>query len=169
MQFLWLDRVVKLHCAKSIVTALDIPRDEALFVHHFPLRPMFPASLLFESVAQAGTALIESSLGFTRKALPGYIAAAKFYRAIGPGDSLMVALEAESWGEDAAVLAGDVRRGADRCASFRFGMFTAPLDEFYGPDHAAHYRAMYTEWLTAAEVTGFTVHPLEELAHAFAG
>ena len=169
MRFLWVDRVVELHRERRIVVALDVTRDEALFAHHFPLRPMFPASLLFESAAQGGTILLETSLGFTRKALPGYIASAKFYRAIGPGDALRIELDAEQWSEDAAVLDGRVLRGRERCASLRFGMLTAPLREFYGPEHFAGYRAMYAGWLGNAELHGFCTHPLEELDHAIAG
>jgi 3-hydroxyacyl-[acyl-carrier-protein] dehydratase len=169
MRFLWVDRVVELHRARRIVAALEIPRGGALFAHHFPLRPMFPASLLFESAAQAGTILLETSLGFRRKALPGYIAAAKFYRAIVPGDSLLIEIDAEQWSEDAAVLEARIARGPERCAWFRFGMLTAPLGEFYGAEHAAGYRAMYAVWLGEAALRDFAAPPQEDLARAITG
>ena len=106
MRILWVDRLVELRCAERVVTALDLPADEAIFAFHFPLRPVLPASALLESFAQAATILLETSYAFRRKALPGYFTSARFHRGIWPGAQLVIELVAEQWGPEGAVLKG---------------------------------------------------------------
>ena len=148
---------------------LELGDQDPVFRFHFPRRPVLPASTLLECFAQTGTILLEASHGFTRKALPGYVSDAKFYRMVRPGAEVRVELTAEQWSADAAVLRARAEQDGVKCAAATLGMLTAPLSEFYGPEHLPAYRAMYERWLSQATLEGFYPHPLESLSHACAG
>jgi 3-hydroxyacyl-[acyl-carrier-protein] dehydratase len=169
MRVLWVDRLLELRFAERVVTALELPADDPIFAHHFPLRPVLPASVLLEAFAQAATILLETSHAFRRKAIPGYFTAAKFRRAIRPGARLVIEMLVEQWSPEGAVLRGRADQDGAPCASCTLGMYTAPIEEFYGAEHLPPYRAMYERWLTGAVVEGFEPHPLESLSHAIAG
>lgn len=168
MRVLWIDRVLVLVRARRIHARLELAPDEPIFSGHFPLRPTLPASVLLESFAQAGTFLLEPSFGFTRKALPGFYTNAKFHRAVEPGAAVEIEFVADHWGPDGALLRGRAEQRGARCATCVLGMFTAPLSDFFGPEHMRSYRDMYEQLLAGAEFEGFDRHPLQSLAHVLA-
>jgi len=165
VRLLYIDHVTRLRRADSIEATLLLSPDEPIFSVHFPGNPMLPASLLIECLAQAATILIEASTEFTRKAFPATIRDAKFRRAIRPPHPLFVRVSVTQWAEEGALLQCQATQDDKVCAVCTLGMMTAPLHEFYGPEHAAAYRAMYTSWLDGAALEGFETHPLDPLRH----
>jgi len=169
MRHLFVDHVLELACRRRVVATLALPADEEVFALHFPANPVLPASMLMESFAQTATVLLEVSSGFTRKALPGYIKNAKFHRPVRPGANLVLEMEVEQWSDEGAVLHGRAVQNGVRCAVCTLGMVSAPLADFYGPEHAVAYRGMYERWLAGGTLTGFESLPEETLRRALAG
>lgn len=169
MRLLWVDRVLELTRAARTLAVLELSSQEPTLRYHFPRRPLLPASALLECFAQAGTILLETSHGFTRKALPGYLSSAKFYRPVVPGAEVRLEVVAEQWNDQGAVLRSRAEQNGHKCAACTLGMFTAPLSEFYGPEHMATYCAMYERLLGGARLEGFDVDPLDILSHAPVG
>jgi 3-hydroxyacyl-[acyl-carrier-protein] dehydratase len=167
VSFLFIDRIVEIERGRRIVAIHRPDPNGWYFVHHFPLRPMFPGSLLLECVAQVGSILLEISADFRLKVLPAYIQNAKFRRPVVPGDELHVQLVTESSSQAGAVLRGEIRQqDGQRCMTVALGMITAPLTEFFAPGHMPAYREAYARWLEGTITRGFEDHPLEVLARA---
>lgn len=169
MRHLFVDHVVELACRKRVVATLELAADEEVFAEHFPANPVLPASMLLESFAQTATVLLEVSSGFTRKGLPGFIRNAKFHRPVKPGARILIELDVEQWSDEGALLHGRATQNGVRCAVCTLGMASAPLAQFYGPEHAAAYRGMYGRWLAGVTLTGFDPHPEEDLRRALVG
>jgi 3-hydroxyacyl-[acyl-carrier-protein] dehydratase len=169
MRQLFVDHVVELAFRQRVVATLELSADEEVFAQHFPANPILPASMLMESFAQTATVLVEVSSGFTRKGLPAFIQNAKFHRPVRPGTPLRIEMDVDRWSDEGALLHGRASQDGARCAVCTLGMFSAPLADFYGPEHAAAYRGMYENWLAGGTLTGFESSPEEDLRHALAG
>lgn len=163
MRILYLDRVLRLQRRRSLEAALSLSPDEPIFALHFPGNPMLPASLAVECLAQAGSVLLEVSSGFTKKAIPGFIREAKFRRAIRASHPLRIFVDVEQWSDEGALLRGRIEQDGATSTVCLLGMATAPLSDFYRPEHAASYREMYERWLDGAELSGFEEHALAPL------
>lgn len=163
MRFLLLDRVDRLERGKRILASRSVSLTEDYFSEHFPGNPIVPASLLFESFAQAATCLLETSSAFAKKAVPGFIHSAKFHRAVVPGHELSFEMTIESSGEDATLISGIARQREERCATIKIGMITAPFDEYVTRPYRQFYLGAYDIWLRGADLVGFDGDPLEVL------
>jgi 3-hydroxyacyl-[acyl-carrier-protein] dehydratase len=167
MGFLLVDRVLELHRGARVVAEHQVELAPDFYAYHFPRQPIVPGSMLLECLAQVGSILVEASSNFRLKGLPGYFENAKFRRPVRPGERLRVEMNAERWTAGAAVLRGVIlnHEGA-RSATCVVGMFAAPLEDYFGPEHETGYRQTYARWLDGAELRGFERHPLEVLRHA---
>jgi 3-hydroxyacyl-[acyl-carrier-protein] dehydratase len=163
VRFLLLDRVHRLERGKRIEASRSVSLTEDYFSEHFPGNPIVPASLLFESFAQAATCLLETSCAFQKKAVPGFIHSAKFHRPVIPGHNLSIQMTVESSGEDATMVSGIARQREQRCATIKVGMITAPFDEFVPRPFRMFYLSIYDSWLRDAELAGFDRDPREVL------
>ena len=163
LRFLLLDRVNRLERAKLIEASRSVSLTEDYFTEHFPGNPIVPASLLFESFAQAATCLLETSCSFRKKAVPGFVHSAKFHRLVIPGHDLSIQMTVESSTEDATMVSGIARQRDQRCATIKLGMITAPFDDFVPRPFRSFYLAIYDIWLRGANLEGFDSDPLEAL------
>ena len=166
MRLLYVSRVPLLRRFEHIEAEMDLPADDPLFAVHFPSNPMLPASLLIEAFAQAASILLETSSGFTRKAIPGYIVNAKFRRPVRPPTTVTLRLDVTQASDDGAVLIGTATQQGARVGTCDMGMILFPIEEFFGPEHAEGYRRAYTGLLERTRVEGFPHSPLESLGHA---
>lgn len=166
MRFLFIDRVLELERHERIVAVRQVPFADELFAQHFPGRPMMPASLLIEALAQSATILLETSREFACKAYVGYVANAKFRRPVVPGFEMRLEQRVVCVEKDAAVLSGSVHQRGERCANIELGMVIAPLAEFFGTGNVAYYHALYDTWLADASLSGFDRDPREGLQRA---
>ena len=163
MRFLFVDRVLRLERRKSLEAVVTLSPDEPVFAIHFPGNPMFPASLSIETLAQAATILLEVSSGFTKKAIPGFVREAKFRRAVRPSLPLRIVVEVDQWSDEGALIRGRIEQGGAPSVICVLGMVTAPLSDFYRPEDASAYRAMYERWLEGAALEGFDAPALSPL------
>ena len=166
MRFLFVDRVLELERNSRIVAVRQITLADDLFTQHFPGRPMMPASLLIEALAQTATILVETSREFQCKAYVGYVANAKFRQPVVPGFEMRLEMKMVNRGAEGAVLSGTVVQRERRCVNIEIGMVTAPLAEFFEPGHVAYYHMLYDSWLADTQFEGFDRDPRERSQRA---
>jgi 3-hydroxyacyl-[acyl-carrier-protein] dehydratase len=86
-----------------------VPPDHPAFAGHFPGAPIVPGVVLLDEAMQA----VEAACGM--RLAPGQIAAAKFLRPVGPGETLLIRYEL-----DGKNLRLEILSGAKRVASASF-------------------------------------------------
>jgi 3-hydroxyacyl-[acyl-carrier-protein] dehydratase len=93
--FLLVDRVVEMEPGRRIVALKNVTVNEPFFQGHFPGTPVMPAVLIVEALAQAGAVLMLHDLADRDRKLVLFtgIDAARFRRAVKPGDQLRLTLE----------------------------------------------------------------------------
>ena len=91
--FLLIDRVVEFIPGEEIVVLKNVTCDDFFFRGHFPEKPIMPAMLIIEAMAQAGGVLAFASQPQETHAKPVYFMAMdniKFRQAVVPGDQLFL-------------------------------------------------------------------------------
>jgi 3-hydroxyacyl-[acyl-carrier-protein] dehydratase len=93
--FLFVDRIIELEKYKRAVGLKNVTSNEPFFLGHFPKRPVMPAVLILEAMAQVAGVLAFYSLGGRRDHIPLFtgIDKAKFRTPVVPGDQLRMELE----------------------------------------------------------------------------
>ena len=95
--FLLIDRVLACVPDKSLVALKNVTINEPFFPGHFPHRPVMPAVLILEAMAQATGILALRSLGRRPSETGMYyfvgIDNARFRHPVEPGDQLVVEIE----------------------------------------------------------------------------
>ena len=93
--FLLVDRILELEDKKRVVGLKNITINEPFFSGHFPGRPIMPAVLIIEAMAQVGGILLLSSVDKPEKYLVYFIGIdkAKFRKPVVPGDQIRFELE----------------------------------------------------------------------------
>src|SRR5208283_885496 len=92
--FLLVDRIVEFEPEKRIVGIKNVTFNEPFFPGHFPGKPIMPAVLIIEALAQAGGILAFKSLPHLKGGVRFIgIDKARFRRPVIPGDQLKLVLE----------------------------------------------------------------------------
>ena len=95
--FLLVDRVLECIPGKSLVALKNVTINEPFFPGHFPRRPVMPAVLILEAMAQATGILALRSLGRLPSETEMYYFAgvdnARFRRPVQPGDQLVIEID----------------------------------------------------------------------------
>jgi 3-hydroxyacyl-[acyl-carrier-protein] dehydratase len=106
--FLFVDRIIDLEPYKRAVGLKSVTYNEPFFRGHFPERPVMPAVLILEAMAQVAGVLAFYSMGGRRNYIPLFtgIDKAKFRAPVVPGDQLRLELDV-------------IRRRSDRVWTFR--------------------------------------------------
>jgi len=103
MRFLLIDRIIKWEPGKNASAVKNVALSEDFFDDHFPLKPIMPAVLIIEGMAQLSGLLLEEGVrketGQNLKALMSIIEKAKFRRPVYPGDRLIYHAEVDSINE----------------------------------------------------------------------
>ena len=96
--FLLIDRVLECTPGKSLVALKNVTINEPFFPGHFPRRPVMPAVLILEAMAQATGVLALRTLDRPLPDTSLYyfvgIDNARFRRPVVPGDQLIIEIEA---------------------------------------------------------------------------
>ena len=96
--FLLIDRVLECTPGKSLVALKNVTINEPFFPGHFPRRPVMPAVLILEAMAQATSVLALRTLDGPLPDTSLYyfvgIDNARFRRPVVPGDQLIIEIEA---------------------------------------------------------------------------
>lgn len=101
--FLLIDRVLELIRGEEIVVLKNVTYNEPFFRGHFPEKPIMPAVLIIEGIAQAGGVLAFASQSQEVHGKPVYFMAmdkVKFRHPVVPGDQLLFKvrfLKKSSW------------------------------------------------------------------------
>ena len=95
--FLLVDRVLECVPGKSLVALKNVTINEPFFPGHFPHRPVMPAVLILEAMAQATGILALRSLGRLPSENEMYyfvgVDNARFRHPVEPGDQLIIEIE----------------------------------------------------------------------------
>ncbi len=91
---LLIDRVVEFHHGESLVALKNVSYNESYFQGHFPNRPVMPAVIILEAMAQATGILVLRSMDKLPSEKSVYyfvgIDGARFRRPVVPGDQLRI-------------------------------------------------------------------------------
>jgi 3-hydroxyacyl-[acyl-carrier-protein] dehydratase len=154
MRYLLIDRIRRLECNKEIVAIKNVALSEDIYTDHFFGSPVMPGALLIESLAQAGTALLEVSANYRKKALLVMVDKAKFRCLVRPGDQLIVTATMRSLENAHARLDGKIQV-ADRLAMDAELTFVLKnAEEFYPPRVKFLVETLYDVWLKDAQLLG---------------
>jgi 3-hydroxyacyl-[acyl-carrier-protein] dehydratase len=154
MRYLLIDRIERLECNKEIVAIKNVALSEDVYADHFFGSPVMPGALLIESMAQAGTALLEVSASFKKKALLIMVERAKFRCLVRPGDQLLVRATIRSLENDHARIDGEIRTSSRVVMDSQLTFGLKDADEFYTPRIKFLVEAHYDVWLKGATLVG---------------
>jgi len=117
VRYFLVDRIDELKRFNYALGTKCISLSEECFDEHFPGQPVYPGSLLIETMAQLGGALLELSLRDVLDYCPRCVLSsvkAKFRDFVRPGDTLALRAEVVSRHEESALVRATGLRGAER-------------------------------------------------------
>lgn len=155
MRYFLIDRIERLEKNKHILATKNVALSEDIFADHFVGAPVMPGALLIESLAQAGTALLEVSADYEKKALLIMVQEAKFRSLVRPGHQLSVGATVTSFDGDTAAMDGTIHTGDQLTAEARLVFALKSASEFYPAKMKVFVEAVYDTWLRDAELIGF--------------
>jgi len=152
MRYLFIDRIQRLEVDKRLVAVKNVALSEDVFFDHFVGHPVMPGALLIECLAQAGTALLEVSANYKKKALLIIVDQAKFRSLVRPGDQLAIAVHLLSGDQASAQMDGTIHVGERLVMNARLTFALKDTDEFYPAKTRHIVEAVYDFWLQDAEI-----------------
>ena len=106
--FLMVDAIVEVQRLKRIVGIKNVTMNEYYFQGHFPGKPVMPAVLIIEAIAQTGGLLLLLDIPDRANKLLFFVAVdgARFRRPVVPGDQLRIEVNVLNWRGDFCKLEG---------------------------------------------------------------
>jgi 3-hydroxyacyl-[acyl-carrier-protein] dehydratase len=106
--FLMVDAIVEVERLKRIVGIKNVTMNEYYFQGHFPGKPVMPAVLIIEAMAQTGGLLLLMDIPDRANKLLFFVAVdgARFRRPVVPGDQLRIECNVLNWRGDFCKLEG---------------------------------------------------------------
>ena len=97
--FLMVDAILEMERVKRIVGIKNVSINEYYFQGHFPDKPIMPAVLIIEDMAQTGGLLLLLEVPDRENKLLYFVAVdeARFRRPVVPGDQLRIEMTVLSW------------------------------------------------------------------------
>lgn len=154
MRYLLIDRIERVELGRAITARKNVALSEDIFSDHFPGYPVMPGALLIEALAQAGTALLEITHEYRRKALLVMVEQAKFRSFARPGDVLTVRGELVSSDDVSARFAARIDEGERRVADATLTFVLQEIDRFYPARFRSMLDGLYRTWLEGADIVG---------------
>lgn len=155
MRYLLIDRVLRLERYKSVLAIKNVSLSEDVYTDHFLGFPVMPGALMIEAAAQAGTALLEVSLDFEKKALLAMVERAKFRSMVRPGDQILIDVKLSSATEEVAQIIAELHVGDTLVMDAKLILTLQPPEQFY-PQKTRHLvETAYDIWLDGADLVGF--------------
>jgi 3-hydroxyacyl-[acyl-carrier-protein] dehydratase len=156
MRYLLIDRVRRLEPHRHITAVKCVALSEDIYSDHFPGFPVMPGAMLIESLAQAGTALLEVSSKLSKKALLVMVDQAKFRAFVHPGDQLVITMDVRSSDESVVQMDGAIRVDGQLVTDARLTFALKDPAQFYPPQTRFMMETLYDTWLKGAEIVGQT-------------
>ena len=160
MRYLLIDRIERLEFNKQVLAIKNVSLSEDVYTDHFFGFPVMPGALLIESLAQAGTALLEVSANFRKKAILVIVQQAKFRSLVRPGDQLLISLNMLSHDNDSSQMDGTIHVSGRMVMSGELTFALKNVEEFYPAKTRHLIETVYDIWLKDAQLIGF--HETEE-------
>lgn len=116
MRWMWIDSIVEYEPNKRLVAVKNVSLAEEHLHDHFPTegtreaRPIMPASLMIEGMAQTAGILVGAANRFTEKVILAKIALAELDADVVPGQTIRYEAELERIDDKGASTSGIVRR-----------------------------------------------------------
>jgi len=154
MRYLMVDRVIQVRAGKSITAVKCATVSEDIYADHFYGNPVMPGALQIESLAQAGTILLELSSGLTRKAVLVLVNNVKFRELVRPGDQMEIEMTQNSSDGSVVQLDGTIRVSGKVVTVGRLTFSLQPIDDFYPPSMKVFTKIMYENFLRGATLEG---------------
>jgi 3-hydroxyacyl-[acyl-carrier-protein] dehydratase len=152
MRYLLIDRIDHLKVNDHLRAVKNVALSEDIFFEHFFGNPVFPGALLIESVAQAGTALLEYSSDFKKKALLVMVDQTKFRSLVKPGDQLTIRVQIISASDGSARLEGEITNNQNVVMNGVFSFALQEIDHFYPKRIRYMMELVYEMWLDKCEI-----------------
>jgi 3-hydroxyacyl-[acyl-carrier-protein] dehydratase len=111
-----------------------------------------PGALLIESLAQAGTALLEYSSNFEKKAILVMVDQAKFRKIVKPGTLLTIYVNIVTGDGSSAQMDGEIKNGDVVVMTARMTFTLKDADQFYPKKVRNLMTTIYDVWFEAAEI-----------------
>lgn len=148
MRFILVDRVDYLEAGKEARGYKNITLADDTFDEHFPEHPIFPGTLIIESLAQISGFLCEcthhSASEDTRRAILMQVNNAKFFKPCRPSDRLRLVTKIENQLETAMRVHATATVEDDLVAE---AILTFRLVEVNSPNLHARRVSLYKQWL----------------------
>ena len=154
MRYFLIDRIIYLEYGKRITAVKCAALSEDVFADHFLGNPIMPGALQIESLAQAGTVLLEVSSNFKYKALLVMVHAAKFRELVRPGDKLRIEMNILSGDENLAQLEGSIFVENLLVTTGKLSFSLLPIDKYYVRASRQLTDALYRSIFIGANVVG---------------
>ena len=110
MRWMWIDRIVEHEPGERLVAVKNVSLAEEHMHDHLPGRPVMPAALLIEGMAQTAGILVGHARDFTENVILAKISRAEFFAAAQPGCMLRFTAEVERIDDNGASTKGVVHR-----------------------------------------------------------
>lgn len=121
MRFHLIDRIDEISYGKYISGVKCVSLADDVFDEHFPGYPVFPGSLIIESLAQLGGSLFELMMKNEnisgRRSILSIVNNIKFKKPVVPGDRLLLRADILSYHEDFGVVKVKAENEGKICAS----------------------------------------------------
>ena len=127
MRWMWIDRIVRHEAGRRLVAIKNVTLAEEYLHDHFPAsgdvpaRPVMPASLLIEGMAQTAGILVGTMSRFEEKVILAKIARARFDTEVLPGQTVRFDATLERFDKAGAATHGLIERLDHPAAAARDG------------------------------------------------
>jgi 3-hydroxyacyl-[acyl-carrier-protein] dehydratase len=109
VRFLFYDRILEMEMGKRALASRAVSIGDEFFSEHYSLRPVMPASLLLESVAQLAGWLYIAAEDFSIRVVLGLVQGVEVRGMALPGDTLQLEAWLQYTHRDGATLQGEAR------------------------------------------------------------
>ena len=116
MRWFWIDRFVDFESGNRAEAIKNVTLAEMHVSNGFAMRPVLPASLVVEGLAQTGGILVAEAGAFEQRVVLAKISQAEFVVDPQPGDTVHYGATIEQLGEEGAIVHGEARTSGRVCA-----------------------------------------------------
>ncbi len=167
MRWMWIDQILELETGSRCVALKNISMAEEHLHDHFPrtetrpARPIMPAPLIIEGVAQTAGILVGHARGFKEKVLLAKIGRAEFDHDATPGQTLIYEATIDRIDDAGASTSGTVyridrKRGSEREMFGRVDLMFSHVDQsMVGMDFPDHNFVFTDQFYDLLRNSGF--------------
>jgi len=161
MRWIWIDRIVELQRGSRCVAIKNVSLAEEHLHDHFPGRPIMPATLMIEGMAQTAGIMVGHARDFREKVILAKIGKATFDRDVHPGQTLIYEATMDRIDEAGASTSGVVQlidhaAGIDRRTIGQVDLMFSHIDRnMKGLAFPEHNFVFTDQFMSLLERSGF--------------